>query len=80
MRIPAKACEDLRKALLESGIDATHFSDSEVEELGLFLLNLTAAAIKTRERCRLMGVELPSSHVEPEDSPTMQNSIPGLLN
>ena len=78
INLPEDACEHLRKALLDSGIDASEASDSEIKELGFFLLNLTAAAIKTREKCRLMGNELPPSEMNPEQSPPIQSSLPGL--
>lgn len=75
-----EALNDLRKVLHELGFSAeVEEADSEeLEQLGMFLLNLTAAAVKTREKMRLIGQELPPSAFDQPEEPPDQASFPGF--
>lgn len=80
MRLSAEALESLRKVLCELGfakqLEAS--SAADLEEFASFLLNLTAASIKTRERMRMLGRELPpSERAEPVPVP-QQQKLPGF--
>ena len=82
MRLSKEAIASLHEALRRSGLsDALDVSsDADVEELGRFLLNLLAASVKTRERMRLMGNELPASDFPPDDAVApIQAPLPGLF-
>lgn len=80
MKLPDEAWESLRKALSESGLskELESASQEDLEQFGSFLLNLTAASVKTRERMRLVGRELPPSVFPPEEEPPTQPTLPGL--
>jgi hypothetical protein len=81
MKIPEEAWQSLREALTASGLskELESASQEDLEQLGHFLLNLTAAAIKTREKLRSVGTDLgPSPFPASEDEPTSQAKLPGL--
>lgn len=53
-------------------------SEKDLEEFAFFILNLTAASVKTREKMRMVGRELPPSNFpEPEKVP-VQPALPGF--
>lgn len=80
MRLSDEALESLRRVLRELGFgnELEAASEEDLRELASFLLNLTAAAVKTRERMRLAERELPPSGFPPEEEPTVQPTLPGL--
>jgi hypothetical protein len=80
MKLPEEAWQSLREALTASGLskELETASQQDLEQLAYFLLNLTAAAVKTRERMRLLERELPASAFPPEEEPPVQPTLPGL--
>lgn len=80
MRLSDEALDDLRRVLIDLGFgrELEMASPHDLEELGLFLLNLTAAAVKTREKMRLVGQELPPSSLKDASSPPSQATLPGI--
>ena len=82
MRLSAEALESLRRVLHELGFgkELEAASQAELEEFALFLLNLTAAAVKTRERMRLVGRELPPSTFAADEETPVQATLPGFGN
>ncbi len=81
MKIPDEALGALREVLEHSGLskELESASQEDLEQLASFLLNLTAAAIKTREKLRGVGIEVgPSTFPNDEESPTSQLTFPGL--
>ncbi len=82
MALPEEALISLRRVLEELGFDKEFdiSSDAELEELAMFLLNLTSAAVKTRERMRLLGKELPTSETPSEKKAPEQPTLPGFSN
>ena len=80
MRLSDEALESLRRVLRELGFaeQLEAASQADLEEFALFLLDLTAASVKTRERMRQVGRELPPSKLpEPEIVP-VQPTLPGF--
>ena len=80
MRLPDEALESLRRVLRELGFSEQleAASAEDLQEFASFLLNLTAASVKTRERMRMVGRELPPSRLpEPEVVP-VQPALPGF--
>ena len=80
MRISDEALESLRRVLRELGFaeQLEAASQADLEEFASFLLNLTAVSVKTRERMRRVGRELPPSKFpEPEIAP-VQPTLPGF--
>ena len=77
MGLSDEALSDLRKVLHELGYSAEleEASCEDLEQLGMFLLNLTAAAVKTRENLRMTGQELPASDFERPDTPPVQGTF-----
>lgn len=80
MGLSDEALSDLRKVLHELGFsnEVNSASGEDLEQLGMFLLNLTAAAVKTREKMRLIGYELPPSRFDEPEKPPVQGSFPGF--
>jgi hypothetical protein len=81
MRLSDEALESLRRVLRELGFgkELEAASQADLEEFASFLLNLTAAAIKTREKLRAISVDVPPSSFPPEeDEPARQASLPGF--
>lgn len=80
MRLSQKALDDLSEVLVELGFgrELEMASKKDLEELGLFLLNLTAAAVKTREKMRRVGKELPASSFLDIYEAQSQGKLPGL--
>lgn len=77
MGISSEALEELRGILLEMGLAAQveAASEEDLEELGLFLLDITAAAIKVRVQHRINGRELPPSSFDPIEPVPEQQSF-----
>lgn len=80
MRLSDEALESLRGVLTELGFskELEAASQDDLEELAFFLLNLTAAAVKTRERMRMVGRELPPSAFPEEEARPVQSRLPGF--
>jgi hypothetical protein len=80
MRLSDEALNDLRKVLYELGYscELELASREDLEQLGMFLLNLTAAAIKTREKMRIIGQELPPSSFDEPNGHLIQGTFPGF--
>jgi len=80
MRLSEDALDHLRTVLVNLGFgdEVASASREDLEELGLFLLNLTAAAIKTRGRMRRAGRPLPPSSFPDENVPPTQAALPGF--
>ena len=80
MGLSDEALRNLQNVLVELGFsyEAEIASQEDLEKLGIFLLNLTAAAVKTREKMRLVGQELPPSSFGDSDPPPVQGAFPGF--
>ncbi len=80
MRLSDEALESLRGVLTELGFskELEAASKDDLEELASFLLNLTAAAVKTRERMRMVGRDLPPSAFPDEEERPVQSALPGF--
>lgn len=80
MRLSDEALESLRGVLMELGFSEPleKASEKDLEEFAFFILNLTAASVKTREKMRMVGRELPPSDFpQPEEVP-VQPALPGF--
>lgn len=81
MRLSDGALQSLRRVLAELGFakELEAASAADLEELAHFLLNLTAAAIKTREKLREIGTDVPPSSFPPSGEGTaVQVPLPGF--
>ena len=80
MRLSEEALESLRRVLIELGYSQLleEATERDLEEFGLYLLNLTAAGVKTRERMRSVGRELPPSKFPDEAPKPVQGVFPGF--
>lgn len=80
MGLSDEALNDLRKVLQELGLshELENSSQKDLEQLGMFLLNLTAASVKTREMLRMIGKEPPASDFERPEAPPIQGRFPGF--
>lgn len=80
MRLPKEALDELREILVGLGLGDLVDSapEGELARLGSFLINLTAAALKTREKLSRVGIELPPSDFDESEPAPAQQQIPGL--
>jgi hypothetical protein len=80
MRLSDEALQSLRRVLAELGFakELEAASPADLEEFAAFILNLTASAVKTRERMRLLGRELPASAFPEAEEPPAQPTLPGF--
>lgn len=80
MGLSNEALEELRRLLIDCGFtrEVDLAPREDLIELGNFLLNLTAAAIKTRERLRRIGMEAPPSVFNDEPRAVTQQKFPGF--
>jgi len=82
MRLSEEALDSLRRVLIELGYSdlLDEATERDLEEFGLYLLNLTAAGVKTRERMRSVRRELPPSKFPDEAEGPVQGAFPGFGN
>lgn len=80
MKLPDEALESLRRVLAELGFSEQleAASQADLEEFASFLLNLTAGSVKTRERMRMVGRELPASAFPEVKEEPVQPTLPGF--